>query len=96
MYIIKIGEDKFKPEIQAIIETMNECFNIYWNYYNSVQSINKEHYVQVTCLATFTHYDITKGISLLNSCNSDFIKFTKNHSYMIDRVNSIKGEETNI
>jgi hypothetical protein len=93
MYIIKIGTDKYLPEVEAIVKDITQCFKIYWQYYNSVQSIHDEFFVQVTCLDTFSHYDITKGISTTNTCSSDFIKCTKNHSYMIDMVKSLKSQQ---
>lgn len=89
MYIIKIGTDQYQPEIKAIVETIGECFQIYWNYHNSVQSVNSKFYVQTTCLNTFSHFDITKGAFTSKTCSSDFIECTKNHDYIVDRANAI-------
>lgn len=93
MYVIKIGTDQYNLTT-AIVEDIKSCFDIYWNYYNSVQSINSEFYVQCYCLRTMFYFDITKGANDSKSCSSEPIKCTKNHSYMIDRVNAIINENT--
>lgn len=90
MYIIKIGLDPYNLTT-AIVSSVQECFDIYWNYYNSVQAISLEFYVQCCCIRTFSFFDITKGADESRSCSSEPIKCTKNHSYIIDRAEYLKS-----
>jgi hypothetical protein len=92
MYIIKLGIDQYDLTT-AIVSSVQDCFDIYWNYYNSVQSINVHLYVQCMCVRTFSFFDITKGATDSHSCSKEPIKFTKNHSYMIDRVEALKSKQ---
>lgn len=89
MYQIKIGTDQYNPEINVISSDIKSIFNIYWNYHNSVQSINSEFYVQCIDLNTYSYIDITKGSAHIKYTHDKPIKCVKNHSYMIDRVTSL-------
>lgn len=89
LYNIKIGTDRFNPEIQAIGE-LEACWQIYWNFMNSVQSIESEFYVSVMHIESGYYIDITKGCRNDNYVPKEPLVCNKNHEYMIDRVNSLK------
>lgn len=90
MYQIKIGTDQYNPEINVISSDIKSIFNVYWNYYNSVQSIDREFYVQCIELDTYSYIDITQGSRNINYTDNKPIRCLKNRSYIIDRVKTLK------
>lgn len=92
LYNIKIGIDRFNPEIQAIGE-LESCWQIYWNFMNSVQSIESEFYVSVMHIESGSYIDITKGCRNDIYVSQEPLLCSKNHEYMVDRVNSIKRKK---
>ena len=92
LYTIIIGTGYGEDSITAISDIIG-CFGIYWNYINSVQSLNSKIYVEVIENYTGMNIDITKGgLSNLTYVEKGKgrIEVSKNHEYMIDRVNSMK------